>query len=156
MLCLSVQLSRQHPADRHAVRHQGDHAKGLRSVGAGARLFRQFRSVRRFRSDLRRGETESQDHRDPDPLQGADLRRDPDLAFSRRLAAPEDGVVRLSQIEGDLEISRRHSGTRVFAWPESRYILIEALFASSALFALSIAACAAFLSWMRRAAPEVN
>ena len=31
-----------------------------------------------------------------------------------------------------------------------------ALFASSALFALSIAACAAFLSWMRRAAPEVN
>jgi hypothetical protein len=31
-----------------------------------------------------------------------------------------------------------------------------ALFASSALFALSIAASAAFLSWMRRAAPEVN
>jgi hypothetical protein len=30
-----------------------------------------------------------------------------------------------------------------------------ALFASSALFALSIAACAAFLAWMRRAAPEI-
>jgi hypothetical protein len=28
-----------------------------------------------------------------------------------------------------------------------------ALFAASALFALSIAACAAFLSWMRRALP---
>src|ERR1700682_3332309 len=109
MLCLSVQLSRQHPTDRHAVRHQGDHAKGLRSVGAGARLFRQFRSVRRFRSDLRRGETESQNHRDTDPLQGAHLRRDPDLAVSRRLAAVEDGVVRLSQIEGDLRV-----------WPERR------------------------------------
>ena len=44
----------------------------------------------------------TQDHRDPDPLQGAHLRRDPDLAFSGRLAAAENGVVRLSQAQGRL------------------------------------------------------
>ena len=38
----------------------------------------------------------------PDPLQGAHIRRDPDLALSRRLAAAENGVVRLSQAQGGL------------------------------------------------------
>ena len=38
---------------------------------ATAHLFRQFRSVRRFRSDLRRRQAELENHRDPDPLQGA-------------------------------------------------------------------------------------
>jgi uncharacterized membrane protein len=35
---------------------------------------------------------------------------------------------------------------------EAAYSARLALFAAAALFALSIAACAAFLSWMRRAA----
>ena len=55
-------------------------------------LFRQFRSVRRFRSDLRRGKAKPENHRDADPLQGAHLRRNPDLPFPRRLAAAEDGA----------------------------------------------------------------
>src|SRR6476620_8917929 len=112
MLRLSVQLSGEYAADRHAVRHQSAAAQGLRSAGEGARLFRQFRSVRGFRSDLRRGETESQDHRDANPLQGAYLRRDPDLAVSRRLAAVENGVVRLSQAEGDLKCRHSRPETR--------------------------------------------
>src|ERR1700737_757652 len=102
MLRLSVQLSRQYAADGYAVRHQGAVAERLRSAGAGARLFRQFRSVRGLRSDLRRREAESENHRNPGPLQGAHVRRDPDLAFSGRLAAPENGVVRLSQTQSRL------------------------------------------------------
>ncbi len=39
---------------------------------------------------------------------------------------------------------------------EATHLAKLALFASSALFALSIAASAAFLSWMRRAAPEIK
>jgi hypothetical protein len=39
---------------------------------------------------------------------------------------------------------------------EATYSALLALFASSALCALSIAASAAFLAWMRRAAPEIN
>src|SRR5260370_17788529 len=102
MLRVSVQLSRQHKTDGHAVRHQSAIAKRLRSAGAGARLFRQLRSIRRLRSDLRRGQTESKNHRDADPLQGAYLRRDPDFPISRRLAAVENGVVRLSQTQSRL------------------------------------------------------
>jgi hypothetical protein len=48
------------------------------------------------------GKAESQDHRNAHPLQGAHVRRDPDLALSRRLAAAENGVVRLSQAQGGL------------------------------------------------------
>src|ERR1700740_2592405 len=105
MLCLFVQLSRQYATDRYLMRYQGAVAKGLRTAGAGAQLFRQFRPVRRFRPDLRGGQTEPKNRRNPDPLQGADLRRDPDFAFSRRLAAVEDGMVRLSQTEGDLNFT---------------------------------------------------
>src|ERR1700694_251706 len=49
----------------------------------------------------------------------------------------------------------RRSARLFFALEAARSARL-ALFASSALIALSIAACAAFLSWMRRAAPEVN
>jgi hypothetical protein len=76
--------------------------KRLRNAGAGARLFRQFRPVRGFRSDLRRGETEFENCRDADPLQGAHFRRDPDIAFSGRLAASENGLVRISQAQSRL------------------------------------------------------
>src|ERR1700692_2261927 len=84
------------------MRHQGAVAEGLRGAGKGARLFRQLRSVRRFRSDLRRGQAEPQDYRDADSLQGAHLRRDPDFTVSGRMAAVEDGVVRVSQTQGHL------------------------------------------------------
>src|SRR3984893_9184461 len=102
MFCLSVLESRQHAADGYPVRHQSTAAQGLRNAGAGARLFRQFRSVWRLRFDLRRGETESEDHRNSDPLQGAHVRRNTDLAIPRRLAAAEDGMVRISQTQGHL------------------------------------------------------
>ena len=63
-------------------------------------------------------QTESQDHRDPDPLQGAHLRRDSDFPFSRRLAAVENGVVRPSQVEGDLErLVDQQSGRRASRRP---------------------------------------
>ena len=76
--------------------------KDYEALARERELFRQFRSVRRFRPDLRRRQTESENHRDPDPLQGAHLRRDPDFALSPWLAAAEDGLVRLPEAEGDL------------------------------------------------------
>jgi ABC-type sulfate/molybdate transport systems ATPase subunit len=67
-------------------------------------------------------------------------------------------LVRLSQTEGDLKVatllrtlqaSRRSA--RYTLRIESSQLSRLALLAALALFALSIIACAAFLTWMRRA-----
>jgi hypothetical protein len=84
----------------HAVlrrgRDEGGATQGLPNAGAGARLFGNFDPFGDFDLIFGRGQTEPENHRNADPLQGAHLRRNPDLAVPRRLAAAEDGVVRLS------------------------------------------------------------
>src|SRR6266481_7706725 len=106
------------------MRHQGAVAEGLRGAGTGARLFRQLRSVRRLRSDLRRGQAEPQDYRDADSLQGAHLRRNPDFPVSGRMAAVEDGVVRVSQTQGHLTGQASKAATRNLA-PRQRLQALE-------------------------------
>jgi hypothetical protein len=51
---------------------------------------------------------------------------------------------------------RRRGIGAVFFVTEAAFSARLALFASSTLFALSIAMCAAFLSWMRRAVPSTR
>jgi hypothetical protein len=75
------------------------------------------------------------------------------------MAALEDGLVRLSQIEGDLrnhyvycEVIAPVAIGAVFFAIEATRSAQDAMFATSALFALSIIAAVVFLSWMRRVA----
>ena len=70
---------------RHAVRHQGAAPQRLRARDAGQGLFRRLRSVRRLRPDFRRRQAQPEVARCADPLCGADLWRDADLAFPPRL-----------------------------------------------------------------------
>src|SRR5439155_350042 len=77
------------PADQgHAVRHQGDLARGLRAARGGPGAFRRLRSLRRLRSHLRRGQAQPPHRGDSRPLSRALLRDDQHHPLRRRVAPP--------------------------------------------------------------------
>ena len=90
---------------RHVVRNEGSNADRLLANRCSPAIFWRIRSIRRFRSDLRSGQAESADHRGARALQGAHLRRNADLPIPRRVAADQDGAVRVQEIESDLMTS---------------------------------------------------
>ncbi len=86
----------------------------LRGDRPRTRLFRRFRSVRRFRSDLRRSQAEPENRRGPGPLRRTGLWRDPDFALPRRLAAASHGRLCIHEAESVLSRDVRECNIR---WP---------------------------------------
>src|SRR6185437_2936880 len=91
----------------YAVWHQGALEEGLRAAQRCAKLFWRIRSVRGFRPDLRSREIEPAGDRAAGALWRKEIWRDANLPLSRRVAAPENGGVRLQEDEGDLSVPSR-------------------------------------------------
>ena len=122
-LFAAVHLAAVAALHRHAVRHQGDAPLRLCAAQGRPQLFRRFRSVRGFRSDLRRLQARSQGRRDSDPLCQPQLRRDPDLPLSPRLHAAAHGRCSPSCASRRCDdVPRRRSRWRTIAtaWAASR------------------------------------
>ena len=87
---------------RHALRHQGLDQEALRRNCRQPRLFRRFRSLRRFRPDIRGGQAQPENSRNPGSLCRPQLRRDADLPIRPRLALGAHGAVCLQEAKGAL------------------------------------------------------